>query len=365
MLASLIVALALAAWPSAESQPLGDSIGVLIGLRNSIDPFSQDKNPPEIDRLRTLWVPSPSAGNRVTPVELPDLLVPRRSGFWRVGVSGWCVEQDYFDVDEKPSGSMTELFGSIVAAPQGTNPPDFKRGSCKRSDVHCVTESVATIMWVWPEYISVMDGGESSCGAHSGGSWVRSVKGLSDLQPVSVRTALGPSAETLFRQAFEKARTEDRDFRAQSPIGDKREWADTCGDQAVTFDPRSWLIEREDGRWRLQGWTETHRLCGVGFDYAVDTDVSRIAGRRGDDASRWRALMTRWPELDDVHTSPDRRWTVIAAGEAVMIFAGASLDREILRVPKARFEQLVMVEWATGSNVRRWNDEVIRFSRMK
>ena len=210
-----------------------------------------------------------------------------------------------------------------------------------------------------------MDGGESSCGAHPGGSWDRRVQGLTGLKRVSVRDALGPSAETQFRQAFEKARKEDRDFRTQSLIDDKREWADACGDQAVTFDPRTWWIERETGRWLLKGWTETHRLCGVGFEYVVDTDMSRITGRRRDDAARWEAVNARWPELDDVHASPGGGWTVIAAGEELMIFTGASLDREILRVPKARFEELVMVEWATGRNVSRWNDEVIRLSKTR
>ena len=150
-IAALLVILALTAWPSAQSQPAGDSIGVLIGLRNSTDNFSQHNTPPEMGRLRTLWVQGASAGNQAISIELPDLLVPRRSGFWRVAMSGWCSEEDYLDVNDKPSGSVTELFASIVAVPVGTQPPDFKRGACKRSDVHCITESVATIVWVWGE----------------------------------------------------------------------------------------------------------------------------------------------------------------------------------------------------------------------
>lgn len=347
----LVAALCTTLSPSASQGP-AEAIGVLIGLRNSADNFLESKNPPQIDQLRTVWI----HGTPLAPIEVPNLLVPRRSGFWRVGVHGGCSEQEYRDRNDTPSGSETELSAMIVAAPVGGPATAFGGKPCTRADVHCLTESVATIVWVWPEHISVMDGGESSCGAHPGGSWVRSVHALGDAKRLSVRDVLGASAEAQYRQAFEKARQEDRAFQVQGPD-------DGCGRIAVTFDPRAWWIEREQGRWRIKGWTETHRLCGVGFEYAVDADMSRIAGRRADEASRWAELEARWPELQDVHTSPGAQWTVIATGEELLVFIGAGLDKEVMRVPTAEYEELVMVEWATGSNVARWNAEVARLRR--
>jgi hypothetical protein len=332
--------------PSATVQPSAGPIGVLIGLFHQID-----SERPQVPTLRTVWVQGAAPGTPVVSNELPDLLVPRRAGFWKLGLAGDCDEDDEFDVDGKVNGSSAHLQTSLWAGPLDALPA-VKQNPCARNDTRCSGQFGPWIRWVWPEYISANEHSESGCGAHPGGSIAYRVQEFGARQPVSIGAVLGNATESAYRRAYAAALAED-----------VKEWGDQCGNARDAFDSRAWLIARESGAWRVTGFSATHRLCGVGFDYSIVADVSRVTGRRENDAARWPALKARWPEIADVHTSTGGQWTIIAAGGELLIFSGASLDGEPLRIPKGRFEEVVMVEWATGNNVARWNDQVARLRR--
>lgn len=354
MLAALIAAFASVAGPFAQSPKPAEPIGVLIGLRANVgNPLSVNEAP-QPSALRTMWVHGTTGAKPGAPLELRELVVPRRSGFWKLGLVADCVEENYVDADGAARGSMTTLNASLWAD-RIDKLPALKPKRCSRQDVTCSVVFETWIRWVWPEYVSVNDGGESGCGAHPGGTIAHRVRGLSDFKDLNIRDVLGLAVEQSFRRAFEAAREEDAKDRTLDEVKGCHE--------GVTFDPGAWNIEREAGKWRIKGWTDTQRWCGVGFDYFVDADLSRITGKRPDEAARWPALKARWPEIADVHTSPGGQWTIIASGGELLIFIGASLDGEPLRIKKGHFEEVVMVEWATGSNVARWNDQIARLRR--
>lgn len=177
------------------------------------------------------------------------------------------------------------------------------------------------------------------------------VRSLSNLaEPLSVGDVFGRSVEDAARNAF------DNEDDARRKL--EREEARECGVEAV-FDPKSWSIKRAAGTWKATGFSKTHRLCGVGIDWLVDANLSTITGRR-DDRSRWQLFEAKWPSFTDMHVSPADRWTLVVTETELMIFEARSIDRPLLRVPKSSQENVVMVEWATGKNVARWNAEVVR-----
>src|SRR5439155_27275838 len=81
-------------------------VGVLVGIHTHGNDSAFSARPSAGGSLRTVWIPlDPSSrATRVTSLEIPDLLIPRRSGFWRAGLLGTCVENSVEDIDGKPIG---------------------------------------------------------------------------------------------------------------------------------------------------------------------------------------------------------------------------------------------------------------------
>src|SRR5262245_34743571 len=73
---------------------LDGPVGVLVGIQTRGNDRLQQ--PASGGSLRTVWISmNQTSGSppRVEAVEIPDLLVPRRSRFWRAGLLGTCAER--------------------------------------------------------------------------------------------------------------------------------------------------------------------------------------------------------------------------------------------------------------------------------
>jgi hypothetical protein len=108
------------------------------------------------------------------------------------------------------------------------------------------------------------------------------------------------------------------------------------------------------------GWTTAHRLCGGGFDFEADLDLSSITGGRKTDESRLEQFKGRLPDVIDAHFSPAGPWLLAVTGKQLRIHAGVESGKSVRTLPLKKYEKVVMVEWATGSNVARWTAEVRR-----
>jgi len=342
--------LALTIVPAAQSprRPTAP-LGVLVGLHDvggeSVPSANGDSEPPSVGRLRTLWMRGGES------LELTNLLLPRRSGFWRVGLLGECAEEKEDIGDTVRIG--TTIADHLWATPVGKQPQvrlsrdddhmGFHAAPCIERDVYCVNDWTTSVYWIWPDYASLDMGGRGECGVHPDWDAGYTIRSFDDLdKPLRVGDVLGKPAEDSFRKKFE---TEHKN-------------ALPCPAEPAVFEPDSWYIEREAGAWKTTGWSSTHRLCGYGFDYIVDANLSAVTGRR-DDSSRWRLLTSKVPQLKDVHASPGDQWTLVVTETELMIFEGAQFDRPLLTAPKASHENVVMVEWAVGSNVARWDAQVV------
>jgi hypothetical protein len=348
----------------APRDPAGP-VGVLVGIhRHGTD---SSPGPGQVlltaGSLRTVWlaVEDPSHPATVTPVEIPDLLLPRRTGFWRLGLLGTCAEDDFLDVNDKVLGASVDVADHLWSAPAGQRPrvelddttdPPERPGSCARHDMFCSIDRRTQIYWVWPDYVSADFGIESDCGAHPDREFGFTVRRTNDLTfEARIADVFGSPAET---RAEGAAAAAVRERSAMAPAA-----AGSCTEDA-RFDAWRWHVEREAGGWKTVGWMPTSRICGGGIDFAIDGALARITGRRASDRDRWAALHASTPQLTDAHFSPGARWVIGQTTTGLLMFAPDAPQQPVARIPLTDDESIVMVEWATGTSVARWAAEARR-----
>jgi hypothetical protein len=356
-----VLVLSAAGAAGVPQQISGESaVGVLVGLdRHEGDVFG----PPVASTLRTLWIPFGNAApiNARDVVEIRDLLVPRPSGFWRVGRLATCAEGP-LDPDDR-TRTAAAIAQYFWAAPLGRRPevtlgpptplgPYPERvGPCRAKTIDCDVDRRIGLYWVAPEYVSLDLGVRGSCGAHPGWTPDYGVRRLDDVTtPLTIGALLGPTAEQAFQRAYELERARyERDMKSRGQ---------DCGD--TKFDPALWWIEREAGTWKTTGWARHERYCNYGFDFTADLDVSRIVGRpSADDRIKGQRLRARRPDLHDAHFSPAGRWAVGRTDTQLIIVDGDAAQPALTR-PITRTDDIVMIEWATGRNVARWDADARR-----
>ena len=137
---------------------------------------------------------------------------------------------------------------------------------------------------------------------------------------------------------------EKGEYRSRHPDG--------C-DEPDAFSPTAWHIERRDGRWLLEGWAGTHRMCEVGISYTADIDVSPVTG------SRARARLSgSMAALEDAIVSPDGRWILRIRRNEVALSPREAPERTVASAALTRGDSVVMAEWAQGGSVARWRDQM-------
>ena len=196
---------------------------------------------------------------------------------------------------------------------------------------------------MWPDFISLNKGSESSCGAHPDGDYRPAVHRLNDLEtPLSFGAVFGASAEARLRSAYKR---EKREYRSRH--------AREC-EEPDSFSPTAWHVERQDGRWLLEGWAGAHRMCEVGISYTADIDVSRVTGSR----APARVLPKPISGVQDAIVSADERWLLRIRQNEVALSPRETPERPVARAPLTGGDSVVMAEWARGANVSGWRDQV-------
>jgi hypothetical protein len=347
---------------SAVSTP--PAMGVLVGLMSDQSTAFEPKAP----TFRTLWL-APDHGKYRVISESRELLVPRRNGFWRVGVQETCVQEP------QEGGVSLNRRDYLWAAPLGRAPRvSIERAErvppCRREPVVCAGEDRHIgIKFVWPNYISLTNTAEYGCGAHPDADVVLAVRSLDDVagRGKTFEEIVGSRDREAFQRAFDRSKEQHLKEWASSPC------------EVQERDDQNWIITRFGGRWHATGRGNSHRLCGYGFDFEIDVDLPRgVVGSHGGErffAERNGRLPGLDPDLNDVHESPDRSLFL-----AITEFSGSSLGHEVLlfeseattaptqpllHVPLGLTESVVMVEWASGRNVERWSETLRRLQNKR
>ncbi|MGA3043453.1 MAG: hypothetical protein ABSF54_21975 [Bryobacteraceae bacterium] len=346
---------------------------------------------------RTLWI-APHGG-KVQIVELPDLIVPRRMGFWRVGVRTYCDPNRLEDLEgkEEPWPRDAWFAGPVRERPvvDGLVPCPAHAG-----EDSCASDSIS-VTFVNGEYISLQEREATECGMHSDGSGTWTVRRLGDhvASPHAYSAIEGEGASDEYeRRAAHALMENDQGMRnAGAPLGEGAteedqeirksypKWSSmtevekVAAMQAVDdgcfpkHNDGEWYIERNQGRWVAYGAFDTHRLCGVYLSFELPFPAA-LAGPATMPISL-NAIRKQVPGAYDAFWLPNQEMVVVLVGlskplpgetfpsrTSLEVFSphGQDLGKPSITMSLMDFEGPVMAESATGSNVARWTTELTK-----
>jgi hypothetical protein len=320
--------------------------GVLIGLSSG-----RTSSAPEAPfaGYETLWV-SRNANGFYTRT-IPDLLIPRRSGWWRVGVAVGCAGQS------GEESSITEILWMRSAsdtlhllAPEhcadSTEPrPDSAAEAAYPSygARDCVTH-LYEITFVGPSHVAFRNrSGQTEICEPRGGRWTSNayVRHLGSDSSASMTELLGPAGPQLVMSAF---RSSEESKHCESPYAEDL--------QAELF------ITRRAGRWRpvafLRGWMMS---CEV--EQEVRATLLRSVTGPDVVSPSWAEIRRAHPAATDAFSSPSRDLVFVRVGDSLQIHA-VSNGKVGPRTGAVNVgvRDVLMIQWATGSHVARWDAEI-------
>lgn len=339
------VALAGIALCTPASSP-AQQAGVLLGLNNQ-------------QSYRTLWIVF-SPDKAEVRADLQDLVLPRADGFWSAHVTSWCVKDSEPATVPLAPASYTshEAFEiSPVANPRPAPKHPGRPGACKDDEVLvCLSQSI-TVTGLFPEYVSLQDSNETSCGVHPDG-WVDYILSRLDdpkYQALDVRQMFGPSGLQAFVEEVQRGKD------------------DQCGVDP-TFGPHSWQLVHRRGEWVVNGWAVTARICGYGYDlFPHLAPPAEVVGRQAAPVP-WDKITAAVSDATDAVLSPDGNFVLVLGKTALHAFRRHGTDLAPIALAMAggnvpasnqelSFENVAMAEWAQGRFVGQWSRTLGEFLR--
>ncbi|HJR67774.1 MAG TPA: hypothetical protein VJ802_15180 [Gemmatimonadaceae bacterium] len=322
--------------------------GVLIGLSPG-RASSQPEAP--FAGYETLWVTMEGPGVRTRTI--PELLVPRRSGWWRAGVAIGCSGQS------GEESSITEILWTRavsdttdVLAPEHcadtteTPPPDsvdtevvFRSYGSR----DCVTDQYE-ITFVGPNHIGFRyrSGQTEACEPRGGRTTSNAyVRHLGSDSGASMTELLGPGGD---RRVAETVRSNENTQYCESPH-DEEPQADL-------------YITRRAGRWRpvafFRGWM---------MSCEIEQEVKAVILRSvtGPDVLNpsWTEIRRAYASAMDAFSAPTGDVVFVRAGDSLLVHAASNGTLGARRGAINLGERSVlMIQWATGPHVARWDGEI-------
>lgn len=316
-----------------KSEPKLLRSGVLIGLR-SLD------NDKESETYRTLWI---GTKNRMLyPIlENPNLLVPRKSGFWMVG-----KDRNLND------GYINDQLFAYPLEKDTKNKKSVQKAKKYIKDKHMEEYDVQKniirkIVFVGNDYIAteydrlenlqmndlsrlqvrLMDNVEKNIGIK-----------ISDIAGDLGRDAFFNSAK-----GYITALSKSEVSRLNKP---KEEY---------------FKLERRNGHWIMKGrlyYKEENRKNDF-LEFNISTMPPKKMVHYDELYITWNEVKAKVPKAIDAYTSPNKDFAIIVTKEYIYIYSlknNRLSNKYMKKIKLKEGERIVMAEWATGSYVEKWNN---------
>jgi hypothetical protein len=311
----------------------------------------------------TLWVVRDAS--RPLHATIPELLVPRADGWWRLGTVSICPtggpEGQSMDVLWRARADSTPVISEIChELPRGELPlpiyvEDSAAADSARKELVRCSWSRIQINFVSPEYLAVGEqSGQTEECEPRGGRWYQSnyVSRFNGDSSLALTELSSPRADSVGRLALSSAAKE----LAKDEV---------CANIVEGFDSgelpeigAAWYPSRFGGRWMPvlveqlgMGECQLHPIV----------DIALNARLTGHDVLRpsWTVLSKQIKGLTDAFSSPSGDMVIVRATDSLFVYLGGreKLGRRVGAVPVSGRE-IVMIQWATGGNVARWDREI-------
>jgi hypothetical protein len=301
---------------------------------------------------------------------IPELLVPRADGWWRVGTVAICPTGGPPDEDVEVLWRVRVDSTPIVTevcheAPRGDLPlpihadDSAAADSAKREIVRCSWSDIQ-LKFVSPEHMAVGEttGQTEECEPR-GGRWYQSyyTSRFHGDSSVALGALAGPWSDSLGRSALTlSAREVSRE--------------ELCGNVLAHFQPGdlidvgdAWYPSRDRGRW-VPVLFEQVGTADCQLHAPLDANLPDAFTSHDALRPPWTVVARRVPGLRDAFASPNGDLVIAQARDSLFVYLAdrRELGRRIAAIPFGERE-IVMIQWATGRHVARWNKEIAAMLR--
>ncbi len=347
-----------------KAEPRSDKVGLLVGIPADAG-SSNEKNSSPVSRYETWWVIRDSTGAHVA-AKLHDVIVPRKEGFWRLGIQPTCQfrppDKDYPDdrgeiVTEEieyavPIQETPELWLDYPACDAATQDRVFAPGYdpyATSSDNDVPKEC----RWKKKSFTSVLPDLVSIDAA------------------MGVRETCDPHEREEYRAYVQNPDDTQSHLSFGSIFGENgnREWSRAINaelDEAgVTPEEGGWYLAHSGGQWHAVAQLQWGGYT-VENVHSANTKVSvpRSLTHSAPLPIPWGQLEKQLPGLADVYVSPGGSVLLTVQTKedpsthqlhiscvSLFDFTGGKLGLKLLDLPATH---IVMAEWSTGDYVDKW-----------
>ena len=324
--------------PQANAQS-----AVLIGVHVNVRDDDGTGHPP---RYRTFLITFRD-GKAQLAADIPDLIVPRKDGFWRVGAVHQGAPGKY--------GSQEFVYAVPArSVPQvGEYHPDNPDWSCSETDQ-------ATIEFVNPDLLSVSYFTEPACSLQV--EYRHGTYELDDLgKELDITAVLGPAAWEAQKKADTHAKAEDN--KSPDCVGiskpDSTNWGIERSGRLPGSKAKSWVL--------VSDFNAPH-VCGDGDTYEIKFPIPESLTGPTYHAGTLSSLLQSKLAKDNgilpgeaLLTPAGDFLVAFGYGESARIFGikqqGIELKPALSASTKLE-SNVVMVQWALGKHVREWESEL-------
>jgi hypothetical protein len=378
-IASLLLTVVTGSAQNIRNTDIGSGkVGILIGLSSDPD-SSQGKNGSSVSRAETWRIVRDGGGAHVA-AKIPDIILPRKDGFWRAGIQATCQlrPRDKSNADDRgeiitkdieyavPIGQTPKLLLDYPACNAATakrvldSSYDPYAGSRDQNAPQECRWEKKSYMSVLPDLLSTYAsvGVREACDPHQHEEYSAHVQSPDDLK-----------ADIPFGKIF----GEKGDAEWARAIGAELGKEQSCSD-ARTPEAGGWYLVHREGRWHavaLVQWGPYTADCVFSAD--TKESVSHALTHAAPLPISWAQLEQPLPGVSDAYASPDgsvlvaiqskedvtnHQWRVSSIG--VFGFSGNKVGAKLFDLPPSG---IVMVEWATGAYVDKWTEVLSGFEK--
>ncbi|WHH58628.1 hypothetical protein [Petroclostridium sp. X23] len=310
--------------------------GVVLGLRSLKESgFDKSKLPGQNGErvfYKTLWISADY--KRLRPVlEMDNLFLPRRNGFWKVGVTR----------EVQTNGLNDSLFAYPV-----DNEININNINDNASLISSTSKK--SILFIGNDYMALEYTVQEKDREAFHRLKVLPVDNIESNKGVKISEILGESGkEAMFHAAqayFSAQNKENRDGVESTP------------------DEESFTITRKNGHWMMQG--RLNARAKRFMDHDADFNIPVIPPKNmisyDDLAVSWNVIKSKVPTALDAYTSPNKDIAVIICKNVIYIYTinnGDLSHKPANQIPIQEGAMVVMAEWAVGDYVNMWEESFL------
>lgn len=308
--------------------------GVLLGFKIPI--YDETNEIPDWD-YKTIWIRSENRS--IIKYELDELLVPRKNGFWLVGVNRDDSASSINDrVFAMPQFSKTDLFNEIASELED------KIEKMKDEPIALMSTRptiLKDILFIGNDYVSVEKTQVDNKNRRT--LEVYAIDNIDDQRPIKLSDIVGEDGSLLFNEGSKNIQSlGENTFLDESNVG----------------------LARNNGYWILKGRVNYRQNEEELYkDFNIKAIPPKMMVSYDELTIPWNIINTQFPRAVDIFSSPNGEFIIVVTNSELQIYPtenGEIMSLEpiaIVEIPSNA--SIVMSEWATGRYPSIWQNEMI------